>query len=69
MSTNIGLPSISIAFKELASTAIQRGSTGVVAMILKDTTATGYYEVFGSYDIPSELSEENKKYKIGRAHV
>ena len=62
MPTNIGLPSISIAFKELASTAIQRGSTGVVAMILKDTTATGYYEVFGSYDIPSELSEENKKY-------
>lgn len=62
MASNIGLPNISIAFKELASTAIQRGNTGIVAMVLKDTNAMGYYEIFGTYDIPSELSEENKKY-------
>ena len=39
MSTNIGLPSISIAFKELASTAIQRGDRGIVALVLRDAEA------------------------------
>ena len=62
MASNIGLPNISIAFKEVASTAIERGNTGVVAMILKDTESLGYREIFGSYDIPSDLSDDNKKY-------
>lgn len=62
MTSNIGLPNISIAFKEVASTAIERGNTGVVAMILKDTKSLGRHEIFGSYDIPSDLSDDNKKY-------
>lgn len=62
MASNIGLPNISIAFKEIASTAITRGNTGIVAMILKDTKSIGYHEIQGSYDIPYELSDENKKF-------
>lgn len=62
MPTNIGLPSVNITFKELASTAIQRGNTGIVAMILKDANSNGLHEIQGTYDIPSELSEDNQKY-------
>lgn len=63
MEQKIGLPSINVAFKEVASTVIQRGNTGILAIILKDTTQTsGIYEVYEKFDIPKELSEQNKKY-------
>lgn len=60
--TNIGLPSINIAFKEMASTVIARGNTGIVAMILKDATNLGLIEITNALDIPSGLSDANKKY-------
>lgn len=63
MPTNIGLPSINVAFKQMANTAIQRGNTGILAIILQDATQeAGLYEVYESYDIPSKLNDINKKY-------
>jgi len=62
MASNIGLPSVIVEFKQKASTAIQRGNTGIVALILRDTQELGLYNIKGAYDIPSNLSEANKKY-------
>ena len=62
MASNIGLPSVIVEFKQKASTAIQRGNTGIVALVLRDAQAQGLHNIKGSYDIPSELSEANKKY-------
>ena len=39
-------PSISIAFKTLATTAIQRSERGTVCLILKDKKATGKWYTF-----------------------
>ena len=39
-------PSISIAFKTLATTAIQRSERGIVCLILKDKKATGKWYTF-----------------------
>lgn len=62
MASNIGLPSVIVEFKQKASTAIQRGNTGIVALVLRDEQELGLHNIKGSYDIPSELSEANKKY-------
>ena len=62
MASNIGLPSVIVEFKQKASTAIQRGNTGIVALVLRDSNAQGLHNVKGTYDIPSNLSEANKKY-------
>lgn len=62
MASNIGLPSVIVEFKQKASTAIQRGNTGIVALVLRDSNAQGLHNIKGSYDIPSNLSEANKKY-------
>lgn len=39
---NIGLPNISIVFKGLGASAVQRGSRGVVVLIIKDDTDTTF---------------------------
>ena len=57
MASNIGLPSVIVEFKQKASTAIQRGNTGIVALILRDTQELGLHNIKGAYDIPSNLSE------------
>src|SRR5699024_3410590 len=62
MASNIGLPSVIVEFKQKASTAIQRGNTGIVALVLRDEQELGLHNIKGSYDIPSNLSEANKKY-------
>ncbi|WP_250675469.1 phage tail sheath C-terminal domain-containing protein (plasmid) [Paraclostridium ghonii] len=62
MASKIGLPNISVEFKNKGKTAFKRGNSGVVALILKDSTNNGLHEVIGEYDIPSSLSEKNKKY-------
>lgn len=62
MTSKIGLPNISIEFKNRGKTAFKRGNSGVVALILKDSSNEGLHEVVGEYDIPSSLSEKNKKY-------
>ena len=62
MTSNIGLPSVIVEFKQKASTAIQRGNTGIVALVLRDSKEQGLHMIKGAYDIPVNLSEDNKKY-------
>lgn len=62
MASKIGLPSISVSFKNRGKTAFKRGNSGVVALILKDSSENGIHEIVGDYDIPAGLSEKNKKY-------
>ncbi|HFS8879639.1 TPA: phage tail sheath subtilisin-like domain-containing protein [Clostridioides difficile] len=56
-----GLVNINIEFKELATSFIQRSRAGIVAIILKDTTKM-YKELTSEDDIPTSLSDDNKKY-------
>ncbi|EJA6785791.1 TPA: phage tail sheath subtilisin-like domain-containing protein [Clostridioides difficile] len=56
-----GLVNINIEFKELATSFIQRSQTGIVAIILKDATKM-YKELTSEDDIPTSLSDDNKKY-------
>ncbi|MCC0713997.1 phage tail sheath subtilisin-like domain-containing protein [Clostridioides sp. ES-S-0077-01] len=58
----IGLPSINISFKELATTVKERSTRGIIAMVLKDTKALGLNEIHEKEDIPTDLSAENKEY-------
>ncbi|MDP4147719.1 MAG: phage tail sheath subtilisin-like domain-containing protein [Bacillota bacterium] len=65
----MGLPNVEIIFKQAASTAIQRGDRGVVALILKDTaSANGSFIMNGVKDIPDSLSNDNKA-EIKRAFL
>ena len=60
----MGLPSITISFKEKGITAITRSQRGIVAMILKDDTTklTGSpYTIYSSTDIPTGLSVDNQE--------
>jgi Phage tail sheath C-terminal domain/Phage tail sheath protein subtilisin-like domain len=57
----MGLPQVNILFETLAASAIQRGERGIVALLLKDTTALGTYEILSVTDIPTGLSAANKK--------
>ncbi|MCM3730070.1 phage tail sheath subtilisin-like domain-containing protein [Fictibacillus nanhaiensis] len=56
----MGLPQVNILFETLAASTIQRGERGIVALLLKDTTALGTYEIFSAIDIPTGLSAANK---------
>nr|DAP48632.1 MAG TPA: tail sheath protein [Caudoviricetes sp.] len=62
MASKIGLPNISVEFKNRGKSAFKRGNSGVVALILKDSAENGIHEIIGDYDIPAGLSEKNKKY-------
>ena len=59
----MGMPSISITFTELASTAIKRGERGIIAMILKDANVPAKNPVVcaSNADIPASLTETNKE--------
>jgi hypothetical protein len=57
----MGLPNISIVFKQAGITAIARGSRGIVALILKDATNNGLITMNDVTEIPSNLSTYNKK--------
>lgn len=61
----MGLPSITIAFKEKGITAIKRSERGIVALILKEentSTFTGSpYTVYTTTDIPTGLTEDNQE--------
>lgn len=57
-----GLPSVNITFKEKTKQAIQRSERNVAGIILKDTTNVGSHTFTNVSDIPSDLSEDNKKY-------
>lgn len=56
----MAFPKVSVIFKGVAANAIQRGNRGVVALILKDTSA-GVHHIESASDIPS-LNATNKKY-------
>lgn len=45
----MGLPDISIKFETLASSAIKRSENGIVAILIKDSTATSNSYVFTSF--------------------
>ena len=64
----MGLPNINIMFRTQASDVIERSQKGTVGMILKDTAATGGYEIADATQIPVGLSAENKQY-IERAFL
>lgn len=58
-------PTVSITFVEKAASLIERGSRGIVALVLKDASVTGEPEVYTIRDvtgIPSDLSTANTKY-------
>lgn len=60
----MGLPNIIIAFQSKASTAIQRGERGIVAVMVLETgaEAASVTKVTDITEIPSGLTEENKAY-------
>ncbi|UGB31707.1 phage tail sheath subtilisin-like domain-containing protein [Metabacillus sp. B2-18] len=57
----MGLPRVNILFEQLAASAIQRGERGIVALLLKDAAAQGTHEIIMDTDIPTGLSDANKK--------
>ncbi len=62
------LPNINIAFTTQAASAIARSEKGVIALILRDTTANGGHVLTSSTQIPTTLGVENKDY-ITRAFM
>lgn len=62
---DIGLPKISILFKGLGTSAVQRGSRGVAVLIVKDDTST---EAFFEYrGIDEFTTEEQAKFTADNA--
>ncbi len=61
----IGLPQIDIEFKSRADTAVQRSARGIVALILKDNTNTGFdtkeYSKFADVNA-ADWTASNRKY-------
>lgn len=58
-------PSISITFAEKAASLIERGSRGIVALVLKDASAKSDPEVYtirDVTDIPAGWADANKRY-------
>lgn len=57
----MGLPEVTINFKTLGTTAIKRGERGIILAILKDDAANGAHILTSATEIPTDLSEANKK--------
>ena len=57
----MGLPNINITFKTAAAAAVKRSEKGVVAVIVRDTTANGAHLLTSAAQIP-EISAENRAY-------
>ncbi|WP_028547037.1 phage tail sheath subtilisin-like domain-containing protein [Paenibacillus taiwanensis] len=60
----MGLPSVTIEFKQKASGAVTQGAAGTLALVLKDSSVTEAkeYKVFGIEEIPAGLSVDNRAY-------
>lgn len=59
----IGMPSINILFKQLATTAVERSARGIACLIVEDDTeGTGnVFTIYSTLDIPkNEFKEENE---------
>ncbi len=59
----LGLPSLNIIFKETGTTAIDRGTRGIVALILRDKTVPQVNPMIlnGAEEIPSGLTADNQE--------
>ena len=59
----LGLPSINIVFKELGTSAIQRGESGIIALILSKSTATTpeIVNVYSANDIPHDAEAKHQE--------
>lgn len=58
----MGLPSMNVLFREVGSTAVARGTKGIVTLLLKDTVpATNPIVMNSTDDIPITLSDANKE--------
>ena len=60
----LGLPSVNISFIQEGITAIQRGSRGVVALVLEETEAIKPVAVADISDIPQGISEANRQLAV-----
>ena len=60
----LGLPTVEIVFKELGTSAIMRGESGIVALILKKPSASTpeVLHILSALDIPEEIDEKHRKY-------
>lgn len=58
----MGLPSVTITFREKSATAMQRGSRGVVALVLEDTAAPGLHTLHDASQTPGTLTAVNQAY-------
>ena len=60
----LGLPTVEIVFKELGTSAITRGESGIVALILKKPSASTpeVLHILSDLDITEEIDEKNRKY-------
>lgn len=56
----MGLPNILINFKAQATTAIQRGKTGIVCLLLKETTDKQVRILEDVTEIPTTLTKDNQ---------
>lgn len=58
----MGMPSVSISFRELALSAVSRGEKGIIAMIMKDTVpAVNPVVCTSNTDVPTTLSKESQE--------
>ena len=57
----LGLPSISVKFIQEGISAIQRGSRGIVGMIVKESASINPVTIANVTDIPEGVSADNKQ--------
>ena len=58
----LGLPTIEIIFRELGTSAIMRGESGVVAMVLEKSKAATpeIVHILSALDIPEDIEEKHR---------
>ena len=59
----LGLPNINIAFKELGTSAVERGESGVIALVLKKDEANTpeILNIFSAGDIPKGIDAKHEE--------
>ncbi|MBS6347427.1 MAG: phage tail sheath protein, partial [Oscillospiraceae bacterium] len=62
MATNIGLPSLTIAFQKAAQETANRSKKGYVGLFVRDTQSQGVHQLISQALIPSNLGVDNQDY-------
>ncbi|WP_417044766.1 phage tail sheath C-terminal domain-containing protein [Dysosmobacter sp.] len=62
MSTNIGLPSLTIAFQKAAQATANRSKKGFVGLFVRDTQEQGVHQLTSAALIPTKLGVDNQNY-------